>query len=121
MKKIIVLEDEEVLVKALSIELLGAGFEVKSASDGEAGLKLIEDEGPDLVLLDLTMPKLSGFEVLKKIKEDKNLKHIPVIILSNLGQDEDKKKGLELGAEDYFVKSSTDLTVLTEKLKTLLK
>ena len=121
MKKIIVVEDEDVLVKALSIELLGAGFEVMSALDGEAGLALIQKEEPDLVLLDLTMPKLPGFEVLKKLKEEANTKHIPVVILSNLGQDEDKKKGLELGAVDYFVKSSTDLSLLTEKIKKILE
>ena len=120
MKKIIVVEDEDVLVKALSIELLGAGFEVSSALDGEAGLALIQKEKPDLVLLDLTMPKLPGFEVLKKLKEEASTKHIPVVILSNLGQDEDKKKGLELGAVDYFVKSSTDLSLLTEKIKKIL-
>ena len=119
-KKIVVVEDEDVLVKALSIELLGAGFEVSSALDGEAGLALIQKEKPDLVLLDLTMPKLPGFEVLKKLKEEAHTKNIPVVILSNLGQDEDKKKGLELGAVDYFVKSSTDLSLLTEKIKKIL-
>ena len=120
-KKIVVVEDEDVLVKALSIELLGAGFGVMSALDGEAGLALIQKEKPDLVLLDLTMPKLPGFEVLKKLKEEAHTKDIPVVILSNLGQDEDKKKGLELGAVDYFVKSSTDLSLLTEKIKKILE
>ncbi len=120
MAKIIVLEDEQVLQKALSIELLGAGFEVLSALDGEAGLTLIRKENPDLVLLDLTMPKLPGFEVLQQLKSDKKTSAIPVVILSNLGQDADKKKGMELGAEDYFVKSSTDLSLLTEKIKKIL-
>jgi DNA-binding response OmpR family regulator len=121
MKKIIICEDEQVLQKALSIELLGAGFEVMSAMDGEAGLALIKKDLPDLVLLDLMMPKMPGFEVLKKLKEDETTKHIPVIILSNLGQDEDRKKGLELGAADYYVKSATDLSLLTEKIKNILK
>ncbi len=121
MKKIIVCEDEQVLQKALSIELLGAGFEVMSALDGEAGLALIKKELPDLVLLDLMMPKMPGFEVLKRLKEDESTKNIPVIILSNLGQDEDKEKGLALGAKDYYVKSSTDLSLLTEKIQNILK
>ena len=120
MEKIIVLEDEHVLQKALSIELLGAGFEVLSALDGEAGLALVKKELPDLVLLDLTMPKMNGFDVLKNLKEDVNTKSIPVIILSNLGQDEDKEKGLALGAKDYYVKSSTDLSLLTEKIKKVI-
>jgi DNA-binding response OmpR family regulator len=120
MKKIIVLEDEQVLQKALSIELLGAGFEVLSALDGEAGLALVKKELPDLVLLDLTMPKMNGFDVLKNLKEDATTKSIPVIILSNLGQDEDKEKGLSLGATDYYVKSSTDLSLLTEKIKKVI-
>ncbi len=120
MKKIIVLEDEQVLQKALSIELLGAGFEVLSALDGEAGLALVRKELPDLVLLDLTMPKMNGFDVLKNLKEDATTKSIPVIILSNLGQDEDKAKGLALGAKDYYVKSSTDLSLLTEKIKKII-
>ena len=120
MKKIIVLEDEQVLQKALSIELLGAGFEVLSALDGLAGLALVKKELPDLVLLDLTMPKMNGFDVLKNLKEDATTKSIPVIILSNLGQDEDKTKGLALGATDYYVKSSTDLSLLTEKIKKVI-
>ena len=119
-KKIIVLEDEQVLQKALSIELLGAGFEVLSALDGVTGLSLVRKEKPDLVLLDITMPKMNGFDVLKKLKEDEETRSIPVIILSNLGQDEDKEKGSALGAADYYIKSSTDLSLLTEKIKKII-
>ena len=120
MAKIVVVEDEQVLNKALSIELLDAGYEVLSAANGEAGLELIQTEKPDLVLLDLVLPKMSGFEVLEAVKKDTKLKHIPVIILSNLGQDEDREKGLKLGAEDYYVKASTDLSVISEKVSKLL-
>jgi len=121
MKKIIVVEDEQILQKALSIELLGAGFEVMSAFDGAAGLALVQKQIPDLVLLDLTMPKMNGFDVLKELKAKKETKSIPVIILSNLGQDQDKEKAMSLGATDYYIKSSTDLTLLTEKIKHVLK
>lgn len=121
MKKIIVVEDEQILQKALSIELLGAGFEVMSALDGVAGLALIQKEIPDLVLLDLTMPKMNGFDVLKELKTKVETKSIPVIILSNLGQDQDKEKAMSLGAIDYFVKSSTDLSLLTQKIEKTLK
>lgn len=121
MKKIVVVEDEEILQKALSIELLGAGFEVMSAFDGIAGLSLIQKEIPDLVLLDLTMPKLNGFDVLKELQTKTETKSIPVIILSNLGQVEDKEKAMSLGATDYFIKSSTDLSLLTQKIGKMLQ
>ncbi len=118
-KKIIVVEDDPLLLKALNIELLSNDFEVLSAKDGEAGLQLIRKEKPDLVLLDLVLPKMHGFEVLKSLKNDKNTEEIPVIILSNLGQFSDVKKGLDLGAKDYYVKASTDLSELSEKIKKL--
>jgi len=116
-KKIIILEDDHILLKALNIELISNGFEVLSATDGVAGIKIIEKEKPDLVLLDLVMPKMHGFEVLKKLKNNKNTKNIPVIILSNLGQEEEVKKGMELGAFDYYKKASTDLNELSDKIK----
>ncbi|MCK5211924.1 response regulator [Candidatus Parcubacteria bacterium] len=115
--KIVILEDDRILLKALNIELLSSGFEVLSATDGESGLKLISREKPDLVLLDLVMPKIDGFEVLTKLKKNKDTKNIPVIILSNLGQDEEIKKGLKLGALDYYKKASTDLRELSNKIK----
>lgn len=119
-KKVVIVEDEPILLKALSLELLGAGYEVLGAADGEAGLALIKKEKPGLVLLDLILPKKLGFEVLKELKEDPKTKAIPVVILSNLGQDEDKKKGKELGAVDYFVKSSTDLSEVTKLVGKIL-
>ncbi len=120
MKKIIIVEDETVLQKAMSIELLSAGYQALTASNGEAGLELIKQEKPDLVLLDLMLPKLNGFEVLAKLKADEGTKNIPVVILSNLGQDEDKKKGLALGAVDYYIKASTDLSEITKKVEALI-
>lgn len=121
MKKIVVIEDEQVLLKALNIELLSANYSVMSASDGQAGIALIKKEKPDLVLLDLVMPKMTGFEVLAEMKAVKDLKDIPVIILSNLGQDEDHKKAMELGAVDYYVKSDADLSTITKKIQKILK
>lgn len=120
MKKIIVVEDETVLQKALSIELLGAGYTVLTAGNGEAGLELARKEKPDLLLLDLVLPNMSGFDVLQAMKADEATKNIPVIILSNLGQDEDRKKGLALGAGDYYVKSDTDLSEITKKVEKLI-
>lgn len=117
---IVVVEDEPILLKALNIELLGAGYNVLSASDGEAALDLITREKPDLVLLDLIIPKKSGFEVLEVIKANTATKRIPVVILSNLGADEDRAKGKKLGAADYFVKSSTDLSEVSKLVDKLL-
>ncbi len=121
MATLVVVEDEKILQKAMSIELLSVGHKVLTANNGEAGLKLIQEEKPDLVLLDLIMPKMGGFDVLKALKSDEKTKRIPVIILSNLSQDEDKKKALDLGAVDYYVKSSTDLSEMTKKIAAVLK
>jgi DNA-binding response OmpR family regulator len=120
LKKIVVVEDEQILLRALNVELLSQGFEVLSAKDGETGLRLIIEEKPGLVLLDLILPKMHGFDVLKALKSNEETKEIPVIILSNLGQDSDIKKGSDLGAEGYFIKASTDLSELSRKINTIL-
>lgn len=119
-KTIVIIEDENILQKALNIEVLSAGYEVISASNGEAGLEVIKKTEPDLVLLDLVMPSMNGFEVIEKMKKSKATKNIPIIVLSNLGQEEDKKKALKMGADDYFVKSSTNLEYVTEKIENVL-
>jgi len=119
-KRILIVEDEQILLRALNVEILSQGFEVFSAKDGETALKLAINEIPDLVLLDLILPKLNGFEVLRNMKNNEVTKNIPVIILSNLGQESDMKKVFDLGAEDYFVKASTDLSELSEKIKKVL-
>lgn len=116
-----VAEDEPILLKALNLELLSAGYEVLSATNGKAALEVIEKERPALVLLDILMPELTGFEVLEKLQANPQLKKIPVIILSNLGQEEEIKKGLALGAKDYYIKASTDLETITQKVKELVK
>ena len=120
MAKIIIVEDEQILLKALSIQLLSANFVVLTASNGEAGLDLIKKEKPDAVLLDILMPKMNGFEVLEALKKDESTKNIPVIVLSNQASEEEQKKGLGLGAADYYVKSSTDLGDLTAKVQSVL-
>lgn len=119
-KKIVVAEDEPILLRALNIELLTAGYEVLSATTGKAALDIIKKERPALVLLDILMPEMDGFEVLQELQANTKLKKIPVIILSNLGQDEEVKKGLALGARDYYIKASTDLEMITKKIKELV-
>jgi DNA-binding response OmpR family regulator len=106
---LLVVEDDEFLVKMYESGLIKEGFQVSTAGNGEIGLKYAEELKPDLILLDLILPKMDGFSCLEKLKENPITKRIPVIILSNLGQDSDLKRGLEMGAEDYLIK--TDYTV----------
>jgi len=118
-KKIVVIEDDEILLKAINIELLSSGFEVFSATNGEAGLELIKSKKPDLIILDLVMPKMDGFEVLKLLQNDKELDKIPVIVLSNLSQKDEVDKAMALGANDFFEKATTNLGNLSDKIKQL--
>jgi len=120
-KKIIVVEDEEMLLKALNVVLLSAGYEVLSATDGLKGEEIIKKELPDGVLLDIQLPGKNGFDVLADLKKDPKTKKIPVVILSNMGQEEEIKKGKALGAQDYFVKSNTDIDKVVEKIEKYLK
>jgi len=117
MKKILFIEDESALQKAFGDILSNAGYELKSALDGEVGLRLAESEKPDLVLLDLTLPKLNGFEVLEKLKTNPETKKIPVIILTNLERMEDVDRAIELGAMTYLVKAQYKLEEVIEKIK----
>ena len=97
------------------------GYKVLKALDGEAGVKLAEENHPDLILLDIIMPKMDGFSVLKKIKEMDHLKTVPVILLTNLGQDEDIKKGQNLGAAGYLIKANLTPAEVVTKIKEFLK
>lgn len=116
-QKIVLIEDDEVLAEVLYSELAEAGFEVSPAFDGKEGLKQVREKKPDLVLLDLILPEMHGFEVLEELKKSPDTEKIPVIILSLLGEDEDIKKGLKLGADDYIVKSSHAIAEIVEKVK----
>ncbi|MFC1756763.1 response regulator transcription factor [Patescibacteria group bacterium] len=115
--KIALIEDDEVLSKVLNEELIDAGFEVHQAFDGEAGLELVQKETPDLALLDIMLPKMKGFDVLKEMKKSPGTKGIPVMILTMLGSDDDIKKGLQLGANDYIVKSQHAVGEIVDKVK----
>ena len=102
-------------------KLMSEGFNVYEAADGEEALKKTKDEKLDLVLLDILLPNVDGFEVLSKIKNDPDTLSIPVIILSNLGQKEEIEKGLKLGAVDYIIKAQTTSDEISEKVKSVLK
>lgn len=117
MTKILVAEDDKFLIKVYEAKFSKAGFEAKITQDGEEALEVLKSFVPDIILLDLMMPKKDGFQVLKELKSDPKLKSIPVIVTSNLSQPEDKKKAIELGAKDYIVKSDTPIQEIIEKLK----
>lgn len=121
MKKILFIEDESALQKTFGEILRQEGYEMISALDGEAGLKLAKSIKPDLILLDLILPKIHGFDVLKELKEDEKTKEIPIIVLTNLERVEDVEKALELGATTYLVKADYTLEEVIEKIKNALK
>ena len=121
MKKILFIEDERALQKTLGDAIIKEGYKVINALDGEIGLRLAKSEKPDLILLDLILPKKDGFEVLKALKEDPETREIPVIILTNLERIEDVDKALELGATTYLVKTQYKLEEVIEKIKKALE
>lgn len=103
--KILLVEDDQFLAKMYLTKLTMANYEVIIADNGETGLLKTQTEKPQLVLLDIMLPGIDGWQVLQKIKADKNLNNIPVILLTNLGQQAEIEKGLSLGAADYLIKA----------------
>lgn len=120
-KTILIVEDDKFLRELIVRKLRKENFNITEAIDGEEGIKKIKEEKPDLVLLDLILPGIDGFEVLSKMKEDMSLSQIPVIILSNLGQKDDVERGLKLGAVDYLIKAHFTPGEIIEKVKIALK
>ncbi|KKU14487.1 MAG: Response regulator receiver protein [Parcubacteria group bacterium GW2011_GWB1_45_9] len=118
--KILIVEDEAVLSKVLKEKFERSGFECIVASDGEVAITMARDGKPDVIVLDLVLPKKNGFLVLEEIKEDAGMKLIPIVVVSNLGEDGDIKKALALGAADYFVKSQHPINEIVEKVKSVL-
>lgn len=118
-KRILIIEDDSVAIKAFE-EQLGDEFEIDYAFDGEEGLEKMKKDKPDLIILDIIMPKMPGFEVLQKIKRDPEHQNTPVIIVSNLGQDAEIEKGKKLGADEYFIKTELSLSTLLNKIKEIL-
>jgi DNA-binding response OmpR family regulator len=120
-KKILIIEDDKFLRQLITQKLLKEGYDVLEAIDGEEGLKKVKEEKPDLVLLDLILPGIDGFEALSQMKKEDSLARIPIIILSNLGQKEDVERGLNLGAVDYLIKAHFTPGEIIEKVKKALK
>lgn len=121
MNHVLIVEDEEFLVRALKDNLTSEGSTVSVAMDGEAVFDEVKKRKPALILLDLLLPKKNGFDVLKDLKASPEWQLIPVIVLSNLGEDSEIKRALELGASDYFVKSQHPIQEVIEKVKEYLQ
>lgn len=115
-KKILFVDDDSFLRKVYQAELQDKGFEVYLAVDGDDGLQKAQEVDPDLIILDLIMPKKSGFELLTDLGQYEITRFIPVVVLSNLAQSVDKKRALDLGAVDYLVKDNTTLDIIADKI-----
>ncbi|KPJ56829.1 hypothetical protein AMJ49_03735 [Parcubacteria bacterium DG_74_2] len=120
MKKILIIEDDKFLRELIARKLRNENFEIVEAVDGEEGVKKAKEEKPDLVLLDLILPGIDGFEVLQQLKSESEFGKTPVIILSNLGQQEDIEKGFKLGAIDYLIKAHFTPGEIIEKIQKYL-
>lgn len=119
-KKITVVEDDKFLRELITQKLSKEGYDITEAVDGEEGIETIKEEKPDLILLDLILPGIDGFEVLARIKSDPGISEIPVIILSNLGQKDDIERGLKMGAKDYLIKAHFTPEEIIKKINTVL-
>ncbi len=119
--KIVLVEDDPFLANMYVSKLEASDFTIMHEEDGRKGFDLIMKEKPDLILLDILLPGVDGFEVLKKLKKDVKLKEIPVILLTNLGQKNDVEKGLDLGADDYLIKAHFTPSEVIAKIKKVIK
>jgi len=116
MKKILLIEDEEIMIGLLQRKLTKEGYEISVAGDGEEGLKVMREVKPDLILLDIIMPKMGGFGVMEKINKDPELKKIPVIVISNSGQPVELDRAQKLGAKDWLIKTEFDPQEVVDKV-----
>ncbi len=119
--RIALVEDDPFLLSMYSTKFGLEGFKVLSANDGVKGIELITKELPDLVLLDVLMPKKNGFDVLKEVKKNPKTKNIPIILLTNLNQAEEVERGMKLGAVDYLIKAHFMPSEVVDKIKKALE
>lgn len=120
-KKILIVEDEFSLLNVLKMKFEQGNYKVYIASNGKEGIEMAKKEIPDLILLDIIMPEMDGFEVLKELKDNKETKGIPVVILTNSGREEEVEKGYEMGALDYLVKANLSLEIIEDRVDHWLK
>lgn len=120
-EKILIVEDEELVAEILEKKLKEAGYDVEVARDGEEGLNKMRKRKPDLVLLDIVMPKKGGFEVMEEMRKDENLKDVDVMVISNSGQPVELDKAKALGAKDWLIKTEFDPQEVLDKVNNLIK
>lgn len=120
-KKILIIEDDDFLRSLAVTKLEKSGFTVVMASDGKSGLDMTVSESPDLVILDLMLPVMTGFDVLRALRNEPSTKSMHVLVFSNLGDEKDMKTCLEMGVSDYMVKSNFTLDELVEKVTGIVK
>ncbi len=118
---ILIVEDDVFLADLYKTKMELEGFKVYAAYDGEKGLEMAKKNNPSIILLDLILPKLTGFQVLEKIRSDSKIKDIPIIILTNLSQKSDVDKGIKMGANDYLIKAHFMPSEVVEKIKKLIQ
>lgn len=120
-KKVLLIEDDSFISQMYSMKFRQTGIDFMVARDGAEGLELAKKEKPDLILLDIILPEIDGFEVLRCLKEDPLTRAIPVVMLTNLGQQENIQKGIAMGAKDYIIKAHFTPQEVVEKAQTFLK
>jgi DNA-binding response OmpR family regulator len=120
MKKILFVEDDPLIIKIYTTRLTADGYQVFSADDGETGLKLAETEIPDLIVLDIMMPRMDGFGVLSRIRANEKMKTTPVLVYSNLAQEEEVARAKQMGATEFIVKANFSPTEMVTKIKQYL-
>lgn len=120
MSKILLIEDDSLIVKIYTTRLKADGYDVVSADNGELGISKAGQEVPDLILLDVMMPVVDGFTVLKTLRESEQFKSTPIIVYSNLGQEAESKRALELGATEFITKANISPTELVNKIKSYI-
>ncbi|GBE16502.1 putative transcriptional regulatory protein pdtaR [bacterium BMS3Abin15] len=119
-KKIVIIEDDNILQDTLKKFLSTKGYEVSGAINGEDGVELVKKENPNLLLLDIVLPKKDGFGVIKDLKADESTKNIPIVLLTNLGNLDDVQKALDLGATTYLIKADYKLEEIVQKIEETL-
>ena len=118
---VLLVEDDSFLANIYKTKFEMEGYKVSVSENGELGLSDAKKKNPDIILLDILLPKMDGFVVLEKLKASKDLKEIPVILLTNLGQKDDVGKGLQMGADDYLIKAHFKPSEVVDKVKKVLK
>ncbi len=120
-KNVLIVEDDNFVAEVYSTKLLEMGYEVRVAQNGEAGLAMLNEKKPDLMLLDIIMPVMGGIEMLTEMKKNEGWKDIPVILLTNVGEKESIQKVRDLGVQDYLIKSHFTPAEVIEKINAVLK